>query len=104
MPLMRRLPKRGFTNLFSNRVVNINVGELDVFDDGAEVTVELLQERRLIKGQFDLLKILGNGDLSKKLTVKAHAFSAGAAAKIEKAGGTVEIVARHVPKADAKTE
>jgi large subunit ribosomal protein L15 len=100
MPLMRRLPKRGFTNLFSNNVVNINVGDLDVFDDGTEVTVALLQERRLIKGKFDLLKILGNGDLSKKLTVKAHAFSAGAASKIEKAGGTVETVPRRLPKVE----
>ena len=100
MPLMRRLPKRGFKNPFTNRVANINVGALEAFEDGSEVTIELLQERRLIKGQFDLLKILGNGDLNKKLTVKAHAFSASAQAKIEKAGGSVELVPRFVPKAE----
>jgi large subunit ribosomal protein L15 len=101
MPLMRRLPKRGFRNPFTKNVANINVAALDVFDNGTEVTVELLQERRLITGKFDLVKILGHGDLGKKLTVKAHAFSAGAVAKIEQAGGTIEIVPSRTPRADA---
>jgi large subunit ribosomal protein L15 len=100
MPLQRRVPKRGFTNVHADVVAHINVGALDVFDDGAEVTIEVLRDKRLLKGYFDRLKVLGNGELTKKLTVKAHAFSAGATAKIEQAGGKVEIVSR---KAPAKT-
>jgi large subunit ribosomal protein L15 len=68
------------------------VGQLDVFDDGSEVTVDALRENGLLKGQFDRLKVLGGGELSKKLTVKAHGFSASASAKIEKAGGKAEVV------------
>ncbi len=94
MPIQRRLPKRGFKNILADQVVNVNVGQLDVFDDGAEVTLEALRERRLVKGRCDALKILGNGELTKRLTVRAHAFSAGAAAKIAKAGGTAEVVSR----------
>lgn len=98
MPIQRRVPKRGFYNVHADVVVNVNVGQLDVFDNGAEVTVEALRERRLVKGKFDAVKILGNGELTKKLTVKAHGFSAGAAAKIEKAGGKAEVVSRIAPK------
>ncbi len=103
MPIQRRVPKRGFKNILRAKVVNINVGQLDVFDNGAEITVETLRERKLIKGQFDAVKILGNGELTKKLTVQAHAFSAGAAAKIEKAGGKAEVVSRYKAK-EASTE
>ncbi|MCA9617979.1 MAG: 50S ribosomal protein L15 [Myxococcales bacterium] len=94
IPIYRRLPKRGFKNILRDVVVNVNVGQLEAFDAGTEVTVEALRERGLVKGQFDALKVLGDGELSKKLTVKAHAFSASAAAKIEKAGGTAEVVSR----------
>ncbi len=98
MPLQRRIPKRGFTNVHAVKVVNINVGQLDVFEDGAEITVQVLRERNLINGRFDVVKILGNGEITKKFVVKAHAFSAGAAAKIEKAGGKTEVVSRLTPK------
>ncbi len=94
MPLQRRLPKRGFRNILSDVVVNVNVGQLDAFDAGSEVTIEALRARGLVKGKFDRVKVLGSGELSKKLTVKAHGFSAGARAKIEKAGGTAEVVSR----------
>lgn len=94
MPIQRRVPKRGFRNVLADTVVNVNVGQLDVFDDGAEVTLEALRERRIIKGAFDRLKVLGDGELNKKLTVHAHAFSASAAAKIAKAGGKTEVVSR----------
>jgi large subunit ribosomal protein L15 len=94
MPLQRRVPKRGFRNTLADKVVNINVGSLDVFDNGTEVTPALLKEKGLIKRSFDALKVLGDGDLSKKLTVKAHAFSASALAKIAKAGGKAEVVPR----------
>ena len=99
MPIQRRVPKRGFFNVHADKVVNVNVGQLDVFDNGTEVTIEALVERKLIKGRFDAVKILGNGELNKKLTVKAHGFSAGATAKIEKAGGKTELVSRQTPKA-----
>lgn len=93
MPLYRRLPKRGFKNLHRARVANLNVDQLaKAFDEGTEVTVALLRERGLIKGNFDSVKILGDGEISKKLTVKAHAFSAGAKSKIEAAGGSAEVV------------
>jgi large subunit ribosomal protein L15 len=92
MPLYRRLPKRGFTDRNSKTIVSVNVSELERFDEGTEVTVELLLENRIIKDVCDGVKILGNGDLTKKLTVKANAFSAGAKAKIEAAGGTAEVI------------
>lgn len=98
MPMQRRLPKRGFFNVHADKIVNVNVGQLDVFDNGTEVTLELLREKQLIKGRYDAVKILGNGELNKKLTVKAHAFSAGAAAKIESAGGKAEVVSRITTK------
>jgi large subunit ribosomal protein L15 len=92
MPLIRRLPKRGFKN--PNRVVYapVNVSSLEQFDDGVEVTPELLREKGLFAKKFDGVKILGSGDLTKKLTVKANGVSASAKAKIEAAGGSVEIV------------
>lgn len=92
MPLYRRIPKRGFTNINSKEIVGINVSALEVFEDGAEVTVEALVDKGIVKHPRDGVKILGNGELTKKLTVKANAFSAGAKTKIEAAGGTFEEV------------
>jgi large subunit ribosomal protein L15 len=94
MPLQRRLPKRGFRNVLADVIANVNVGELEVFENGAEVTVDGLRDKGLLRGRFDAVKILGDGELTRKLTVKAHAFSAGAAAKIEQAGGKAEVVSR----------
>ena len=94
MRLIRRLPKRGFKNPTRGVTLGINVLELERFDEGAEVTVELLRQAGLANGTFDSIKILGGGDLSKKLTVKASSFSKSAQAKIEAAGGTCEIVER----------
>ncbi len=92
MPLYRRIPKRGFTNINSRDIVAINVDVLNRFEDGAEVTIETLIEAGAIKNPKDGVKILGNGELTKKLTVKANAFSAGAAEKIQALGGTVEVI------------
>ncbi len=92
MPLYRRIPKRGFTNRNSLEIVGINVDALDRFEDGAVVTVETLVETGIVKNPKDGVKILGNGELTKKLTVKANAFSAGAAEKIQALGGTVEVI------------
>ena len=90
MPLVRRVPKRGFNNKWGKKVVIVNVGDLEsVFQAGDEVTPELLEKTPLLGHRFDELKILGNGELSKKLTVSAHRFSQSAAEKIEKAGGKV---------------
>jgi large subunit ribosomal protein L15 len=88
MPLFRRIPKRGFNNrAFRADIAEINVEQLNVFADGAEVTNEALLERRILKRRQDGLKILGNGELKHKLTVKAQRFSASAREKITKAGG-----------------
>ena len=92
MPLYRRLPKRGFTCINSKNIVGINVDALNRFDDGSEVTVETLIANGIVSNPRDGVKILGNGELTKKLTVKANAFSAGAKAKIEAAGGQVEVI------------
>ncbi|SMC28682.1 LSU ribosomal protein L15P [Clostridium acidisoli DSM 12555] len=92
MPLYRRLPKRGFTNIFAKQIVSINVDRLNIFEDGTEVTVELLLERGVISKAKDGVKILGNGELTKKLTVKVNKFSKVAAEKIEAAGGKVEVI------------
>ena len=91
MPLYRRLPKRGFTNINTKQIVAINVDVLDRFDDGATVDTAALIEKGIIKNPRDGVKILGNGEISKKLNVKVSAFSAGAKAKIEAAGGTCEV-------------
>ena len=90
MPLYRRLPKRGFTNRNSKDIVGINVSELERFRSGSTVTVEKMMEVGLIKDARDGVKILGNGELTSKVTVKAHAFSKTAAEKIEALGGTIE--------------
>ena len=92
MPLVRKLPKRGFTNFTRKTIVPVNLDALSTLDEGTEVTIELLQEKGLVNGRFDGVKILGNGSLEKKLTVKVTAFSATAKEKIEAAGGSCEIV------------
>ena len=92
MPLYRRIPKRGFTNRNSRTIVGINVSALEVFDNDAVVSVETLMEQGIVKNPRDGVKILGNGELTKKLTVQANAFSAGAAAKIEALGGKAEVI------------
>jgi len=92
MPLYRRIPKRGFTNRNSKVIIGINVSALEKFENDAVVTVEALQEIGLINNPRDGVKILGDGELTKKLTVKVNAFSAGAKAKIEALGGTCEVI------------
>ena len=92
MPLYRRLPKRGFTCPSSKEIVGINVDVLNRFEDGAEVTVESLLETGIIKNPKDGVKILGNGELTKKLTVKVNAYSASAVEKIEALGGKAEVI------------
>ena len=92
MPLYRRLPKRGFTNIWGTKYTTINVSELNRFEDGQEVTVELLKEKGIVKQVKDGVKILGNGKLEKKLTVKANKFSKTAIEKIESAGGKAEVL------------
>ncbi len=92
MPLYRRIPKRGFTNINSKHIVGINVSALERFEDGTEVTVETLLATGVIKNPRDGVKILGNGELTKKLNVKVNAFSAAAKEKIEALGGTAEEV------------
>ncbi len=92
MPLYRRLPKRGFTCINSKNIVGINLSALDRFEDGAEVTVETLLETGIVRNPRDGVKILGNGEFTKKLTVKANAFSESAKAKIEAAGGSAEVI------------
>ncbi|KYF80800.1 50S ribosomal protein L15 [Sorangium cellulosum] len=91
-PIQRRLPKRGFRNPLADIVANVNVGALEAFDDGAQVDVVALHASRLVQGRFDVLKILGGGELTKKLTVTAHRFSKGAIEKIEKAGGKAVVL------------
>ncbi len=92
MPLYRRIPKRGFTNRNTLEIIGINVSALEVFEAGAEVSVETLIEAGIVKNPRDGVKILGNGSLTKKLTVKANAFSEGAKEKIEAVGGTCEVI------------
>lgn len=92
MPYQRRIPKRGFTNIFATHYTAINVSTLEQFDDGSVITTEMLKDAGVIKKELDGLKILGNGDLTKKLTVNAKAFSASAKEKIEKAGGKAEVI------------
>lgn len=92
MPLVRKLPKRGFNNFNRREILPVNLDALNVFEDGAEVTIEVLKEKGLVNGRFDGVKILGNGSVEKKLQVKVNAFSASAKEKIEAAGGTCEIV------------
>ena len=92
MPLYRRIPKRGFTNRNSKDIVAINLSALEVFENDTVVSVETLIEAGIVKNPRDGVKILGNGELTKKLTVQANAFSANAAAKIEALGGKAEVI------------
>lgn len=92
MPLYRRIPKRGFTNINSKEIIGINMSALEVFDNDAVVTVEALMEKGIVKNPRDGVKILGNGELTKKLTVQVNAFSATAKEKIEALGGKAEVV------------
>lgn len=92
MPMQRRLPKRGFNNIFAKEIISINVGSLNKFEDGASVDAAALIEAGVLKKDCDGIKILSNGTLTKKLTVKANAFSAAAKEKIEAAGGKAEVI------------
>ena len=92
MPLYRRLPKRGFTNIFAKKYVTINVEVLEKFENGTEVTAETLKEAGIISKILDGVKILGRGEVTKSLTVKVAGFTASAKEKIEKAGGKAEVI------------
>ena len=98
--MFRRIPKRGFNNQFALNVFAVNVGDLNnVFEDGTEVTPELLAQKGLAKGVYDELKVLGDGELTKKLKVSAHRFSKSAVEKINAVGGTVDVLpARRTPE------
>lgn len=92
MPLARRIPKRGFNNIFAAKMAAVNVSSLEMFKEGTEVDAELLLASGLVKSIDNGVKILGNGEITKNLTVKADAFSASAKEKIEKAGGKAEVM------------
>ena len=92
MPLYRRIPKRGFTNRNTKEIVGINLDALEVFENGSSVSVNTLIEKGIVRNPTDGVKILGNGEFTKKLTVQANAFSASAKEKIEALGGTAEVI------------
>ena len=92
LPLYRRLPKRGFTNINSKNIIGIGLDRLNAFEDGAEVTVAALVEKGIVSNPKDGVKILGNGELTKKLNVKVNAFSKSAVEKIQAAGGKAEVI------------
>ncbi|MBR3439842.1 MAG: 50S ribosomal protein L15 [Clostridia bacterium] len=92
MPLQRRVPKRGFNNIFRTEYAIVNISALDAFNDGDTVTVDALVEKGIVKKTLDGVKILGNGEISKKLTVQVNAFSDSAKSKIEAAGGKAEVI------------
>jgi large subunit ribosomal protein L15 len=105
MPLVRRIPKRGFHNQFALEVAIVNVGDLHLrFEAGEEVSPATLKTRGLVKGQYDVLKVLGNGELSKSLKISAHRFSASAKVKIEQAGGQVTVLPGKKPVVKLKKE
>ena len=91
MPLYRRVPKKGFTNIFRTEYATVNVGQLEAFDNGAVVTAAMLKEAKIIRKTLDGVKVLGNGELTKKLTVDAAKFTASAKEKIEALGGKAEV-------------
>ena len=91
MPLYRRVPKKGFTNIFRTEYATVNVGQLEVFDNGTVVTAAMLKEAKIIRKTLDGVKVLGNGELTKKLTVEAAKFTASAKEKIEALGGKAEV-------------
>ena len=92
MPLARRLPKRGFCNIFRTEYQVVNVGQLEVFDSGSEIDHALLVSKRLVRRSKDMVKVLAKGEIARPLTVKVHAVSAAARKKIESAGGKVELI------------
>ncbi len=92
MPLQRRLPKRGFTNNFATKYAIINVSDLDRFEDGAVIDTNAIIESGLVKKELCGIKVLGNGEITKNITIKATAFSKSAKEKIEKAGGKAEVI------------
>jgi large subunit ribosomal protein L15 len=104
-PLVRRVPKRGFTNIFGAEVAAVNVGDLDgLFEAGATITPEILKKKGVIKHRCDAIKILGDGELTKKLSITAHRFSASAKEKIEKAGGTASVLPGKTTVAEKKAK
>jgi len=103
MPMVRRIPKRGFNNSYAQDVVIVNVADLEgAFESGDEVTTDTLKQKSLAKGRYDQLKVLGNGQLTKKLKVSAHRFSKSAAEKIEQAGGEVVVLPGKTTVAEKK--
>ncbi len=100
-PIQRRLPKRGFNNIFKTEVAEVNLESLvRAFEDGATVDLAALATLRLVKGRCDRVKVLGNGDVDRKLHLKVHAISAGARAKVEAGGGTVELLPTTLTKSE----
>lgn len=105
MPLVRRVPKRGFNNQWAQTVAVVNVGQIDeAFQEGEEVTLRALAAKNLARGRYDVLKVLGDGELTKKVKVNAHRFSKSAAEKIEKAGGEMILLAGKIPVEDKKKQ
>jgi large subunit ribosomal protein L15 len=103
MPLVQRIPKRGFNNRWALKVAVVNLGQIeDAFDKGEEVNPESLSAKNLARGRFDVLKVLGDGELKKKVKISAHRFSASAKEKIEKAGGEMVLLAERTPVEDKK--
>ena len=92
MPMTRQLPKRGFINIFAKEYATVNVGDLDVFEDGTEVTLALLVEKKIVRKELDGMKVMGGGELTHKLTVKDVKFTGSAKEKIEALGGTAEVI------------
>jgi large subunit ribosomal protein L15 len=102
---VQRIPKRGFNNRWALKVVVVNLGQIDeAFEKGEEVTLESLAAKNLARGRFDVLKVLGDGELKKKLKISAHRFSASAKEKIEKSGGEMVLLAPRTPVEDKKRE
>lgn len=99
LPIHRRVPKRGFVNIHRVEIHGVNVGRLDNLDDGTTVTPELLHELGYVPKRATIIKVLGDGELSKKLTIKVHRVSATAQAKIEGAGGSIQLIAKPEPEA-----
>ena len=104
MPLVQRIPKMGFKNIFAKKVAEVNVRDLDRFDEGSTVDVDALIDAGLLRGRFDFVKLLGNGEIDRKLTVQVHRYSKSAKAKIEGAGGSAEIVPERRVESEAASE
>jgi large subunit ribosomal protein L15 len=105
MPLVQRIPKRGFNNRWALKVAVVNLGQIDeAFEKGEDVNVETLKAKNVARGRFDVLKILGDGELTKKVKISAHRFSESAKEKIEKAGGEMVLLRVRTPVEDKKVE